>query len=527
MVAIRVKIGKFTGIGHLARMLHLAKQLNSNDKKVIFILDVNYAELEKYTQDYQTFYLYSNKTPFVGQKDDAKLSIDILKKFDIDTVIVDSYELNYEWEDTIKHANYKLIVVDDIQRKHNCDIIIDQKWNGKKDTFTRYDNLVPINCIKLLGPKYSIIDPQYSKIKKQLQNKPKLMLSLGGGGDLTILYDLTVDLLNILEKNIEILVVIGPLSTNKEKFFELVKKDKRVQTIQNTNSLYEYYSKTSFFVGSLGTSLYELASLKKPALTFSMVENQENNIRDLEDYGHYLHLSLEDFIQTKETSALIKTLLDNLPKLNKQREHSLLKFDCNGAKRIADFICNKTAEQEYTYNLNKKSYKYTHLSKNTTVRKILDTDINHYLESRNLEKNMQNMTVNTAISRTEHYNWWFKNSRNSYLIEKNSIKELYIWDQKVSFKEKEFLIGGWFVCNENTSFDIAAAALQWQLEMTKEKYPNAIWIAIIKKSNAYVNTLNKYMGFEEVKKDDIEFEAIKNYFNNPSSKEYNYVKKSI
>jgi UDP-2,4-diacetamido-2,4,6-trideoxy-beta-L-altropyranose hydrolase len=527
MIAIRVKIGKFTGIGHLARMLHLANQLKTNSKKVIFILDSKYNEIEKYTNDYQTFYLYDNKMPFVSQRDDAKLTINILNKFNIDTVIVDSYELSYEWENKIKQNNYHLIAIDDIQRKHNCDIIIDQKWSGEENTFTRYDHLVPENCIKLLGPKYSIIDPQYSKRIELLQENPKLMLSLGGGGDLIILSNLVIELLTILEINIELLVVIGPLCINKEKILELAKKDKRIQTIENTNSLYEYYSKTSLFIGALGTSIYELASLKKPALTFSMTSNQEKDLTYLEDYGHYLHLSLDEFTRTKEVSTLIQTLLSNLPRLNKQREDPLMPFDCNGAKRIADIICSKKAPTKYSYNLNKKQYKHSFLSKDTTIRKVFDSDINHYLQSRNLSKNMQNMQVNTTISTVEHYNWWFNNNRNSYLIEKKGIKELYIWDQKISYKKMEFLIGGWFVCNENTSFDIAAAALQWQLDMTKEKYPTATWIAIIKKSNTYVNTLNKYMGFEEVKKDDIEVEAIKKFFNNPSTKEYNYVKKSI
>ena len=137
------------------------------------------------------------------------------------------------------------------------------------------------------------------------------------------------------------------------------------------------------------------------------------------------------------------------------------------------------------------------------------------------------MNVKAKIPYVEHYNWWFSNNRKSYLLKKSLIKELYIWEELVQYRSKKFLIGGWFVCREETAFDIPLIALEWQLETTRQKYPDATWIAIIKKTNDYVCALNKYLGFVEVTKGELEHDAIINFFNNPSAKEFVYVKKPI
>ena len=55
------------------------------------------------------------------------------------------------------------------------------------------------------------------------------------------------------------------------------------------------------------------------------------------------------------------------------------------------------------------------------------------------------------------------------------------------------------------------------------EFPDATWIAIIKKTNKYVNLLNRYMGFTAIAPDDEAFSAAAKYFNNASAEDFNYV----
>ncbi|RLD81957.1 MAG: hypothetical protein DRJ07_08715, partial [Bacteroidetes bacterium] len=413
----------------------------------------------------------------------------------------------------------------DILRKHNCDYIIDQKY-AKENTAAQYDKLVPNKCIKLLGPQYAILSSDYKNNKINKSKSFNILFSLGGGGDLNIIRKIISKLAN---EKIVLQVVIGPLSRGKKEIKELAKKHKSVQLIENAPTLYPYYKEASLFIGTLGTSFYECRALKIPSITFSTAKNHEKNNKELsylEDYGHYLHLNLNELQVTDSMVSLILLISGKIKRIRELSNKAIINVDGFGANRIASILCGyeKAIEINYTPpEVPGENFQY--INSNLAIEEVTDTDVNHYLYARNLQKNRQNMIVNQPISKLEHYNWWFNNQRKSYLLKKNNERKLYIWHQNMLFKENDYLIGGWFVCeNDDTSFEVSSAALDWQLKATAKIYPNSVWIAIIKKTNKYVNLLNKYMGFVEVKKGDKEYFAIKKFFNNPSFNEYNFVK---
>jgi len=527
MIAIRVNISPEIGIGHLVRTSHIAKEFQLQDEETLFVLNKKEESVEPFLKDFLVVELY-NEYCTIRESQDATLTLSFLKNYDIHTVIVDSYDLNETWEKIVAANGYKIVAIDDMQRKHCCDFIVDQKWTGIKETYNRYNDLTPPNCTRLLGPAYTLLNPQYKYVENPDTKKLTVLFSLGGGGDLSIFNDIIKNLLDDKKLDINIWVILGPLSYNHHKIIELKKKHSNLKIIQNEKNLCAYYKRTSLFIGALGTSFYETSFFKIPVLSFSIAPNQESDVTYLQDFGHFLHLPLEEFRQSSKAVQLIKTLLFNIKRLKHLRKNALINIDNKGIKRIVSAVKDNTTISK---NLPTPApvNDYIHLTSDIKLRKVTDKDINHYLTSRNLLKNRLNMNVNTVIPRIEHYNWWFSKKRESYLVEKNQIKELYIWEEHVHYTSKNFLIGGWFVCNENASFDISLLALQWQLETTRQKYPDATWIAIIKKTNHYVLALNKYLGFVEVKaeEDEIEYNAIIHCFNNPSNEEFVYVKKPV
>lgn len=526
MIAVRVNVSPEIGIGHLVRTSHIAKEFKLQGEETLFVLNKKDEFVELFLRDFFVVELYNEYYP-TKEFRDAKLTLSSLKDYDIHTVIVDSYDLNETWEKIISANGYKIVAIDDMQRKHFCDFIIDQKWTGIKETYNRYNDLTPPNCTRLLGPAYTLLNPQYEYAENPDTKHLTVLFSLGGGGDLSIFNEIIIHLLDDKKLDIDICVILGPLSYNHHKIIALEKKHSNLKIIQNRKNLCPYYQKSSLFIGALGTSFYETSFFKIPLLSFSIAPNQESDVTYLQDFGHFLHLPLEEFRQSSKTVQLIKTLLFNIKRVKYLRKNALINIDNKGIKRIVAAVKdNSTISKNLIHPT--PADDYIHLTPDIKLRKVTDRDINHYLTSRNLLKNRVNMNVNTIIPLIEHYNWWFSSKRKSYLVEKNNIKEFYIWEEHVHYASKEFLIGGWFVCNENTSFDISLLALhQWQVETTRQKYPEAIWIAIIKKTNHYVRALNKYLGFVEVKEEEIEYNAIIKFFNNPSNKEFVYVKKPV
>lgn len=529
-IAFRVNIGHSIGLGHAKRCLSLAYALKEKKHECSFFLNQESEYIKEHFVDFPTYILYpdQNEIEFESrQKEDAELFHSQMKQQDssFDWVFLDSYLLRQEWEKHIKNCGYSLLVIDDLnQDPHSCDILVDQKF-AKEETENRYQSLVPQDCLKLLGPQFALLAPEYTqeiqyKMRGQ-QEKLQVLFSIGGGGDFAI-YQSFLEKLNQSEL-VDLSIVIGPFAKNFEYTSELSSSGAKVY--QNLPTLKDLYLAHDLFVGALGTSLYELSATKLPAITFSIAANQHNELSDLEAYGHYMHFNQLDPNKLEEIIPIIELAKLKYDRIMKLRLQAPLKFDHLGCQRIVE--CFEARENKFPLNQfwksNSLQEKPIYTNGEFTLAPINDGHINRYLQSRNLPKNSQNMSIQHEITQLEHYAWWFNNARQSFLLKKNGQDVLYIWHQVKEFEEQPYLVGGWFVCQEDTGFDAAMCALNWQLTHCQEEIPQGKWVAVIKKDNQFVNMLNQYLGFQSIEPGTVDFQATQKFFPAATPEEFNFV----
>jgi len=177
-ICFRVDSSTIIGTGHVVRCLTLAGKLRAKGNDISFICrelpgniidqvlsagyDVyrlpmtNYDDLShKETENHQAWLAVDRPT-------DARQTEDILKSLGtaVDLLVVDHYALDISWEKEVREYCENLMVIDDLaDRKHICDFLLDQ--NYYKNLEHRYDNLVPRACIKMLGPSYALLRPEF------------------------------------------------------------------------------------------------------------------------------------------------------------------------------------------------------------------------------------------------------------------------------------------------------------------------------------------------------------------------------
>ena len=161
-------------------------------------------------------------------------------------------------------------------------------------------------------------------------------------------------------------------------------------------------------------------------------------------------------------------------------------------------------------------------NQNYTIEAIDDSYINKYLDARNIQSNLKNMTETKKITSLNHYIWWLKNERSSFVLKKGDDLMLYIWHQLRVVDDVTVLVGGWFSCVEHCAAVDVIYALNWQLEHTGKYYPSIPWVAIIKKTNRFVKLLNKRFGFELINKDNELFDITSECFPNVTTREFDY-----
>jgi len=215
--------------------------------------------------------------------------------------------------------------------------------------------------------------------------------------------------------------------------------------------------------------------------------------------GHYLILKKEDLKKINKISNLIFLLIKNYKRTKKLSQNPKFKIDGKGAQRIVEIISSKNNynnvfKQSFTNNKIKQ--------KEIDVKKIDDKEINFYLESRNLNINVENSASKNAIACLDHYIWWFSNKkRKSYLITKNNQKLLYVYESCFSYKKNNYIYHGYIACRKDLSALDILWALNWQKRNIDKKYKNYICISSANKKSKFSNQHTKYLGYRSLKED--------------------------
>jgi UDP-2,4-diacetamido-2,4,6-trideoxy-beta-L-altropyranose hydrolase len=536
MIVIRTNASPSLGVGHLARCRRLGNNLNAKGIKVIFALDYVDEYLRVYLKKFKCISLYSANESIISEKNDALRLSGFFNNKVLSAVIVDDYRFSCIWERLIRQLNCKIIVIDDeAKNSHECDLLIDSTWEGRK-TFRRYEDKILNNTVCLLGPKYLLIDEAFgtskkSKINSLITKKPlKILLSLGGGGDLNFLTYMINHINDKLNENFlfEISAVVGPYAKNIRGLVKLSRKYNNIRLIHNRDGLFDEISTTDLYIGASGGTLFEALALNIPCLTFSISENQKNDSENFEDLGHFFHLNSIDRNDFENFAFLVFEILSQYDRFNGLYQAiSSIKIDGKGVNRVSKTIQSIIGEEKVK--LDSMPMKNKHTSQvGYYLTEIDDFEVNRYLHARNLKTNLDKMIDSNPISQLNHYIWWFKtNKRTSYILRKNGKDLLYIWHQLKKVGNVDVIISGLFIANQScNALDVMHAVTEHSIILNK-LFAGVTWVIVMKNDNYFMKKVHQRLEFSKVNKGSIVEGVIQKIFPNASNDNFLYYFRKI
>jgi UDP-2,4-diacetamido-2,4,6-trideoxy-beta-L-altropyranose hydrolase len=346
-ILFRVDSGGIIGSGHLVRCLVLAETLRE-EGYTIWFASRNHAGnlLEKIKLENfpliqlppPTLPITSDSSQWLGES----VETDIQQTFGTDfydLVIIDHYSIDESWEKLARKHTKSIIVIDDLaNRKHDCDLLIDQSYfpNFQK----RYTHLVNLGATQLLGPDYALIHPRFKKMRdiSTYEDKNRLVVTFGGTDPTHETMKVLGALSEIYSLFSEILVIVGAGNPQSILIKEATNKIPNAQYIFNTPKIPELFASSKLAIMAGGTMTWERACLGIPAIVISVAENQREmaEILGLNNYQIYLGSS-QDVSQQDIISVLKETIADNT-KLEQLRIQSLSLVDGLGLQRITTSI---------------------------------------------------------------------------------------------------------------------------------------------------------------------------------------------
>lgn len=344
-VFIRVDVAKHIGTGHFQRCLTLAKEFRSRGNHVVFFLrDYNdgltteflgsefHIEIIGYSVIPNKELLVEDDWLVVSEQQDAIDFMVAIKNLSInpDLIVIDHYSLSGIWQKSItNNLDVKLLVIDDLaNRKHDCDILVDQNYYRNYER--RYSGLVPQECALLLGPSYTILRTEFLELRKEQDKIAQniVLVNFGGVGNKAV-WDKFIPALQETSNKYQYYVVTGKLS--QSDFSDIHQKLTKygIECCEQTTEMAKLMSHSVYSIGACGSTVWERFCLGVNSALIDLADNQKELIsylsdQELIDYlgnsidishkdilSHLVHLDLISEIYLKRKQA-IQELVDGL-----------------------------------------------------------------------------------------------------------------------------------------------------------------------------------------------------------------------
>lgn len=356
-VYVRADSSKYMGSGHVMRCLTLADGLKENGAQVEFIcrdLPGNLSDLisergykvrflafgaENYQQEnYTDEYAFWLAVPW---KQDVQETLSAIKGT-CNLLIVDHYGLDYRWQSQLRVKAEKIMVIDDLaNRQHDCDYLLDH--NFYVDAEERYDQLVPRNCVQLVGPQYALIRPEIVEARKwreqhySFPNKERFnCLVFMGGSDTPNCTQKIVDTLLSHDNIRNIKVVVGENNPNIQALQTRYKCLAKVDLLVHPPHYYKLLAMSDFVIGAGGVSVLERLCIRVPQYVFQVADNQKEICENIEHSKSGVFIG--DIHVYSSFIKLQSSKLWNLTHLLTLSNAGESIIDGDGIKRVVDYV---------------------------------------------------------------------------------------------------------------------------------------------------------------------------------------------
>lgn len=315
-VLIRTDASTELGSGHVARCLTLADGLSTRDIQVCFVTRSMHGDLGDViaAAGYVVHRLPATTAADNDWHADAEQTATAIGNTQFDWIIVDHYALDYRWESAMRAHARRIMVIDDLgDREHDCDLLLDQNYCENLER--RYDGRVPESCVKLLGPRFALLRPEFISFRaKGVRDAAvvrRVLVFLSGADP----ENLTGRVLNALDEiaapEVEVDVVIGSSGKHIESLKRYCADRTRRHLHVQTSRMAALLAEADLAIGGGGATSWERACLGVPSVVLGLARNQWPIAEALANSGAHLYLGRVDALDDASLRAGISTALNN------------------------------------------------------------------------------------------------------------------------------------------------------------------------------------------------------------------------
>ena len=289
-VHFRCDASRNIGGGHVMRCLTLAEAVQNAGANVCFLV----SDETKNTIPDLNFENYALREAMCEDQ--------------CDLLVVDHYNLDYQYERRARAWVKKILVIDDLaNRAHDCDYLLDQTYGRKLHD---YEGLVSQECKLLLGADYMLLRPQFSEKRAQSLVRStgviNSVLIFMGMTDPEDLYLKALRAMEMYENSLKIDVVVG---TGKATDFVSTGHDVKFHT--NVSDMADLMERADISIGAGGMTSWERCCLGLPTILVEVADNQRMIAAHLHEAGAVYNLGWFENVTEYDIACAMQSFENN------------------------------------------------------------------------------------------------------------------------------------------------------------------------------------------------------------------------
>jgi UDP-2,4-diacetamido-2,4,6-trideoxy-beta-L-altropyranose hydrolase len=338
MIGIRADANETIATGHIMRCVAIAKELERLGEEVLFLTADEFANKLLAQRGCKSLSLHSN---WKEKEQELPMLLETLKAYQIDKLLVDSYEVTPAYLETLRQQT-KLIYIDDLYGfSYSVDMLINYSICVKEEKYASMQERVRM----LLGSEYTPLRDEFSGKSIEIKDEvSKVFMTTGGSDNLFMIQQL----LEVLKKQkkyqaFELYVVVGSFFKNTDTLIALKKEFPNIILHHGVTNMAELMMECDVAISAGGTTLAELSALGLPTICFAVADNQLEGMKAYAEKAKLL--SVGDVRNQVEESVLeiwkhFDSLVESKVKRMEMSHCQRACVDGMGARRIAKELKN-------------------------------------------------------------------------------------------------------------------------------------------------------------------------------------------
>ena len=336
MLYIRVDMNDIIGTGHVMRCLSIAEAAKQQGIDTIFVLADQNAESFLREKGYEVIVLNSD---WKDMDSEIELLIKIIVDRHVENLLIDSYQVTEIYLREIRNYT-KVSYIDDLNSfVYPVDRVICYANYWSKFNYEETYSDFNLKTKFLLGCEYVPLRKEFQNcISKEISKRIKSVMILSGGTDRFHIIETLLESIHI-ESYDRIDVMCGRYNSNYEYLVGKYQDANQVHVYQGVDDLIEHMKAVDLVISAGGTTLYELCAVGTPTISYTLADNQLDNVKQFDDDGLIAYagdirwdnvcVNINDYIHGIYSNADER----------KKRSRNMQKLvDGYGAKRIVDTI---------------------------------------------------------------------------------------------------------------------------------------------------------------------------------------------